>query len=300
MEEKAPKTFAVLSSFWLKIVAIVTMTIDHIGWMLASNVGANYWLTIVCRYIGRISLPLFCLMLVEGVLHTKKMGNYLLRLGIMATAITGALIFVEYVPLFKGVSLRNQGNIFIDLLVGALCIWALMNKRWYIKTLAVFPIAFAIAAFYVRGYELAGYGLIHWFPFFLRPQYDWLSLMMIILFYVAHLLAGLFLENQSQKTGIPVESLKGTIFERHAINIISVGLLIFAVLAYFLVSYIIPPEFVYWDRIIQNAAIIAGAFVLLYSGKRGYNAKWFQYGCYLYYPLHLLLIFGIGMLIMIL
>ena len=100
MEEKSPKTFAVLSSFWLKIIAIVTMTIDHIGWMLSSNVDPHYWLAIVCRYIGRISLPLFCLMVVEGVLHTKKMGNYLLRLGIIATAICGALIFVEYVPFF--------------------------------------------------------------------------------------------------------------------------------------------------------------------------------------------------------
>ena len=295
MEEKKPKTFAILSGFWLKIIAIVTMTIDHIGWMLSSNIGSNYWLAVVCRYVGRISLPLFCFLLVEGVLHTKKMGNYLLRLGIMATSITIALVVAVEALSITGI--RNQGNIFIDLLIGALCVWALKDKRWYIKLLAVFPTTFAIAAFFVRGYETAGLGLIHWFPYFLRPQYDWLSLVLIVLFLFAHMFCDLFLETHSQRTGIPVESLKGTIFERHALNIISLGLLIVGVLFYFLMSYVVPQEYVYWDRFIQNMAVVSGAFILLYSGKRGYNAKWFQYGCYLYYPLHLLVIFGIGMLL---
>jgi len=33
--------------------------------------------------------------------------------------------------------------------------------------------------------------------------------------------------------------------------------------------------------------MISGALILLYNGRRGYNAKWFQYGSYLYYPLHI-------------
>ena len=41
---------------------------------------------------------------------------------------------------------------------------------------------------------------------------------------------------------------------------------------------------------VQVFAIFSGAFILLYNGARGYNGKWFQYGCYLYYPLHLAII----------
>ena len=303
MSKDSPKTFTILSSFWLKIIAIVTMTIDHIGVMLASNVGANYWLAVTCRYIGRISLPLFCFLIVEGVLHTKRMGNYLLRLGIMATSVTLALIVIGYSPLLGENTLWAQGNIFIDLLMGALMVWALNNKKWYIKLLAVFPIAFAILAYFARGYEnsysFVFAARVKWFPFFLRPQYDWLSLLFVLVFYLAHIFSDWFLQSHSNSSGIPVESLKGTTLERKALNIISAGLLISTVLLYFLASYAIPQEYVYWDRFIQNAAIISSAFVLLYSGKRGYNAKWFQYGCYLYYPLHLIVIFGIGILVML-
>ena len=70
-----------------------------------------------------------------------------------------------------------------------------------------------------------------------------------------------------------------------------------ATIVYLVVSLLIPQDWVYWVPGIQNAAMIAGAFILLYSGKRGYNAKWFQYGSYLYYPIHLLVVFGIGMLL---
>ena len=41
---------------------------------------------------------------------------------------------------------------------------------------------------------------------------------------------------------------------------------------------------------VQIYALFAGAFILLYNGKRGYNSKWFEYGGYAYYPLHILII----------
>ena len=41
---------------------------------------------------------------------------------------------------------------------------------------------------------------------------------------------------------------------------------------------------------LQLFAILAGVFILLYSGLRGYNKKWFQYGSYIYYLLHMLII----------
>ena len=38
---------------------------------------------------------------------------------------------------------------------------------------------------------------------------------------------------------------------------------------------------------VQWFAIVPGLLLLLYNGKRGYNAKWFEYGGYIFYPLHL-------------
>lgn len=292
------KTFswAILSSFILKIIAMVTMTVDHVGAAMQMFIGQNYIPAIVCRYIGRLALPLFCFMIVEGVLKTKKFSKYILRLGIMATIIMGAFIFIEYVPFFEGFSMRYQGNIFIDLLLGATTVFLLNRKEKYLKALSIIPFAITIASFIAVCLENTGI-LIHWFPFFLRPQYHFYSLLLMVLFYLAHPLTDLFLKQHADRTGIDFESLKGTNMERYALNIISAGFVIVATIIYLVVSLLIPQDWVYWMPGIQNAAMIAGAFILLYSGKRGYNAKWFQYGSYLYYPIHLLVVFGIGMLL---
>lgn len=291
------KNFTCLSSFILKIIAIVTMTIDHIGVILEMNVGYNYALAIAFRYIGRLALPLFAFMICEGVIHTKKIGNYLLRLGIMATLVTGALIFIEYVPWFDGVSVRNEGNIFIDLLLGALAVYLLSRKEWYFKVLSIIPLGISIVSYIVTSIEFGEGILIHWYPFFLRAQYHFYSVGMIILFYCAYLAKDLFLKQYSHNSGIPVESLKGTTLERYALNLFSVFALVIATLGFFFIALSIDYDYVFWEIEMQNIAMVSGAFILLYNGKRGYNAKWFQYGSYAYYPIHLIIIYAIGMLI---
>ena len=62
----------ILSNFWLKIIALLTMTIDHLGYLLPSY---NPELANVFRYIGRLALPLFCFMIVEGAIHTTNFKN---------------------------------------------------------------------------------------------------------------------------------------------------------------------------------------------------------------------------------
>ena len=289
------RNWTCLSNFVLKIIAIVTMTIDHIGVILAENVGGNFWLSLTCRYIGRLALPIFCFLLVEGVLHTKRFGNYMLRLGIMATSISIAIIVVEYG--FEGMSMRNDGNIFIDLLLGALFVYLLRRKEWYYKLLSIVPVIIATLSFIVTCLENSEPLFIHWYPFFLRCQYHIYSMAMIVLFYVAHILKNLFLKKYSDNSGIPVESLQDTYVERYVLNIFSFGAIVIATMGLYIFSIVLEAKYVFWMPEVQNFALISGAFILLYNGKRGYNAKWFQYGCYLYYPIHLLIIFGIGSLL---
>ena len=68
---------------------------------------------------------------------------------------------------------------------------------------------------------------------------------------------------------------------------------------YYLFKYL-APSVVFWAPNIQIAGMAAGLLLIFYNGKRGYNAKWFQYGSYLYYPLHILLLYGIIYLISLL
>lgn len=88
-----------ISGSTLKMIAIVTMLIDHIGaavlarllmvnglgeldqtntdaimqWLSAN--GALYGTYTVMRMIGRVAFPIFCFLLVEGFLHTHDVKN---------------------------------------------------------------------------------------------------------------------------------------------------------------------------------------------------------------------------------
>lgn len=275
----------ILSSFWLKVIALLTMTIDHIGF--AFNIEP-------LRYIGRLALPLFCFMIAEGALHTRSFKKYALRLGIMASIISLAILLSEVVPFLKnnGFSMRNDGVIFIDLLLGALAVYLLRQNKWYIKLLAILPLAYGITSYIASSYECVGCGhTVYWFPFFMRTQYGWYGILLIIGFYAAHLLANVFINYQSSMSGVDKELYKGSNFERHSINIISVLVLAAITLSYYLCESFVADA---WGTTsiyqIQLYAIIAGAFILLYNGMRGYNKKWFQYGSYIYYPLHMIVI----------
>ena len=288
----------VLSNFWLKVIALFTMAIDHIGFMLEGNPDFDTMAT-VFRHIGRLALPLFCFMIAEGAMHTKSFKKYALRLGIMASLISvGILIYESITAINQGFSIRDQGVIFIDLLLGALAVYSLRQKKWYFKILALLPLAYGIASFVASSIENCHcYGKILWFPYFMRTQYGWYAILMCILFYVARLLADLYIGILSSQTGIDRENYKDSNLERHVINIISVLMIVAATFLHYYIGTLMKPEFVSWMLKIQLFACFSGVFILLYNGRRGYNKKWFQYGSYLFYPIHLGIIFLIFSLI---
>ena len=287
----------ILSNFWLKVIALLTMTLDHVGFLIENY---NYDLSLAFRYVGRLALPLFCFMIVEGAIHTKSFKKYALRLGIMASLISIGILVSDTVPFFKenGFSMRSEGVIFLDLLLGATAAYCLRQKKWYIKLLAILPLAYGIASFIATALESCGcHGHILWFPYFMRTQYGWYAILMCFLFYFAIPLANIFVSYLSGLTGIDKENYKGSNIERNSINIISVIMLAVATLAFYGCGVLMPNKYVFWMQDVQLFAIVSGAFILLYNGLRGYNKKWFQYGSYLYYPLHMAILYLIFSLI---
>ena len=282
----------ILSSFWIKIIALVTMTIDHIGFMFFEG-----QTMMVLRHIGRLSFPLFCFMIAEGVLYTKSFKKYALRLGIMASAISIAAIIDEAGDISGGM-LRSQGNIFVDLLLGALAIYCLKQEKWYFKLIAIAPLGLSVMSFIASALECCHcYGDVHWYPFFLRGQYDWLGVLLMMMFYVAHYLKDVFVKIHSNTTGIAIENYKDSNLERLVLNIFSVVMLIAVSILFYIVGELMEPKYVAWMNNLQLFAMFSGVFILLYNGKRGYNKKWFQYGSYLYYPVHLIIIYLIYLVI---
>lgn len=57
-----------MSSFVLKIIAVITMFIDHLGYTLFGKFS-------YLNYIGRISFPIFAFQISEGYIHTKSLKN---------------------------------------------------------------------------------------------------------------------------------------------------------------------------------------------------------------------------------
>ncbi|OPL08119.1 MAG: hypothetical protein AVO33_02000 [delta proteobacterium ML8_F1] len=58
---------------FLKIIALVTMLIDHTGYLFFPE-------HVVFRLVGRIAFPLFAMLAVIGILHTRSPRAYKLRL----------------------------------------------------------------------------------------------------------------------------------------------------------------------------------------------------------------------------
>ena len=290
----------VISSFFLKIAAILFMVFDHVGMLLEAIYFDNYEILKVAsafRSIGRIALPLFILMIVEGVIHTKSIKKYFIRLGIIASIISLALIVFEYTPLKQSASFfLRAGNIFLDLILTALTVYifTLKDKRKWLLTLL--PLGFSILSFIVKCLEISKGIDIHWFPAFLTLQYDWVSIVLGAGFYFAYKLADSYIAIQEQNSGIDKSVWEANGNYRVLVNIISAFIMSVVIVFEYMFVYIWPAG-VFWDASIQLYALISGAFILLYNGKRGYNAKWFQYGSYIFYPLHLLIIIGIFLII---
>ncbi len=130
-----------LSGNALKMIAIVTMMIDHVGAALLEsglvrsynagqlaisyNEALRWWnFEQILRDIGRVAFPIYCFLLVEGFLHTRDVKKYALRLGIFAllSEIPFDLAF-EHSLLY----IHSQ-NVFFTLLLGLL---AMMGVRCF-------------------------------------------------------------------------------------------------------------------------------------------------------------------------
>ncbi len=96
-----------MSSFQLKMIAVITMLIDHIGAVIFPDI-------IVLRIIGRLAFPLFAFLITEGYRHTSNFNRYLGRLFIFA-------IISQY-PFWLAFGFDAGLNIFSTLFLGLIAI----------------------------------------------------------------------------------------------------------------------------------------------------------------------------------
>lgn len=125
-----------MSTFQIKVLAVILMVIDHVGFFLFPGEQ-------IFRIIGRLSFPLFAFLITTGYVHTRDVKKYLLRLFIFANMIHIPSFFMS-IPL----------NIFYTLSFGLLSIMIYESKQhWAVKILL------GIALIGVVEFAGADYGL---------------------------------------------------------------------------------------------------------------------------------------------
>ena len=244
-----------ISQETLKLIACVTMLIDHIGAALVVPTEAIYyanlelytamaWVNLVMRCIGRISFPIFCFLLVEGVHHTRNPKNYVRRLaiGMVLSEIPFDLAFFS-----DGISWEHQ-SVMVTLLLGCIMVLMMNRSRGIWKLLWILPFYFAA----------------EW----LHTDYGGDGILLIALFALA----------------------KGRKYEKW-----------WQLAAMFLLYWDLSWTMRYYNLDIRlpmnRLPLLSAVPILCYSGRKLTHSKKIQWAFYLFYPVHITILWLLQMML---
>lgn len=121
-----------MSSFVIKIIACITMLLDHIKY--SGPIFENF----LTEYLGRLSFPLFAFLIAEGYSHTSNLKKYYKRLFVF-----GLISQIPFMLFRMLVGEWKMLNIMFTLLLGLCCITAYDKiKKKYISIPIVMLIIF--------------------------------------------------------------------------------------------------------------------------------------------------------------
>jgi hypothetical protein len=253
-----------MTIFALKLIAIITMLIDHTGAVLLSPDTQLYWMA---RTIGRIAFPIFVFMLVEGFHHTSNIRKYLTRMGIFAliseipfdiafyNSISGRDFLYDFKASFSSPTVLNvflknllsHQNVFFTLFLGLLAIYCMsMIENRFKKDILLSNLFDALVTI---GFCAAAV--------LLRTDYDMKGILLIVAFYL--------FRGSKIVTTVCLIIIIGTFFPSTKDNLN-----------------------------IQTFSLLAMVPIAFYKGKKGKNIKYFFY---IFYPAHLLILWLISVFI---
>ena len=219
----------------LKLIACITMLIDHIGAIFFPSLR-------ILRIIGRLSFPIYCFLLVEGAAHTRHAGKYALRLFICAL-----ISELPYDLAFGGQLSLKSLTVMASLLLGFGMLWAMGKAtKWWMKA-GIIGISMVLARIFHVSYDWRGTLVIAVFALTREKPFAWLLQLVClsVLFW-----------------GMPSAKLD--------------------------LGFLLLP--------IQLFGLLALIPIALYSGKKVTNSRAVQWGFYLFYPLHLLMLYLISLI----
>lgn len=155
----------------LKLIACITMLLDHLGHVFIHQ---PYGLYIALRIIGRVSFPIYCFLITEGVAHTKSPAKYLLRLAVLAVL---SEPFFDLMC-FGQLSWAKQ-SVMVTLLMGAvMCLIIQKLPKFWMKLPVVIPF-YLLAPYLCSDYGNKGILIIA--MFMLTRELPWQTLWRVLL-----------------------------------------------------------------------------------------------------------------------
>ena len=189
-----------MSAFYLKLFALTTMMIDHVGAVFFTQYP-------ILRVIGRLSFPIYCFLLVEGYFHTKDIRKYALRLLLFA--------FISEVPFdyaFFGRINGSHQNIFFTLFLGLMVI-NLMDSL--AKENRLQALAGSILVLFLSEYLATDYGslgILYIITFYLLKSVEGPAKLLLMTFLIAvlNLLLSGGLQNYSALSAVFIYQYNGS------------------------------------------------------------------------------------------
>ena len=221
-----------ISQEGLKIIACLTMLIDHIGATLVP--------VTALRLIGRLAFPIYCFLIAEGMAHTRDVKKYGIRL-----AIGAVLAEVPFdLAIYGRLTLSHQ-SVMVTMLIGYLMVlWIRRSKGVPLVPVIVCAVAAELLS---TDYGAAGIAMI-----------------------------ALFVLSREHK-------------DRMTIQMMGLGLICWLIGGYgWQVGQIFVPA--------QMFGLLALIPIGLYSGTKITTSRAVQWGFYLFYPVHLAVLWLIQIL----
>ena len=156
-----------MNALYIKIIAIITMVIDHTGYVLFPHIP-------LFREIGRIAFPLFAFLIANGAVHTRDINKYLFRLALLA-------IISE--PFFSMMTSGSSMNIFFTLFLAVAAISVLKHLNSSIKyfVFIVLSLLFSYIAEVIRA-DYAAIGVLFIIALYVVINYKLLVCFCIFVF----------------------------------------------------------------------------------------------------------------------
>lgn len=151
VEGDSSNNYQIFSGSALKLIAIISMFIDHFAyiilphfsWAIESFTVAGRTLTIyylIRKIIGRLAFPLFCFLITEGYIHTRNRKKYAGSLLLFSIISEIPFDYAFYGKLFYW----EKQNVFFTLLLGFILIHVIDSLNTKVKKLPQVLIIFGI------------------------------------------------------------------------------------------------------------------------------------------------------------